>query len=149
MTIQTVVIRHKKENFKKFSLTPLESHSEIKFFTAPSFSFDAIGHILLTVEASVLRSKDQGILLLPDATWKLLPQVEACVTGIPIYRSLLKDIVTAHPRKTHDGSDPSNGLGSVESLYIAHSLMGNHDGSLLDDYYWKTEFLRTLPNCYE
>ena len=148
LTIKTVVIRHKKENFKKCSLTPLESRSEIQFLTAPGLNFDATGYILLTVNAPVLCSEDQGTLLLLDATWRLLPQLEACVSGTPIYRSLPKNIMTAYPRRTLDGSDPSNGLASVEALYMARLLMGDHDESLLDAYYWKNDFLAALPACY-
>ena len=80
---------------------------------------------------------------------KLLPQVEACVSGTPICRSLPKDIVTAYPRKTPDGSDPSNGLASVEALYMARLLMGDRDDTLLDDYYWKTKFLSALTEDYK
>lgn len=148
MTIQTVVIRHKKENFKKCSLTPLEDRENILFLTAPDLDFNGTNHIVLAVDAPVLSQEDQGTLLLLDATWRLLPQVQACVSGTPIYRSLPKDIVTAYPRKSSDGSDPSNGLASVEALYIAHLMMGHRDDSLLDHYYWKTQFLDSLPKHY-
>ena len=149
LTIQTVVIRHKKENFKKCSLTPLESRSEIRFLTAPGINFNATGYILLAVNAPVLSAEDQGSLLLLDATWRLLPQLEACIRGTPVYRSLPKDIITAYPRRTLDGSDPSNGLASVEALYMARLMMGDHDESLLDAYYWKNEFLDALPMSYK
>lgn len=149
MSIQTIVIRHKKENFKKCSLTPLESRPEIQFLTAPGLEFDASACIVLTVNAPVLSSHDRGTLLLLDATWRLLPQLEACVSGAPIYRSLPRDIVTAYPRKTPDGSDPSNGLASVEALYIARLMMGDHDKTLLDSYYWKNDFLDALPEHYK
>jgi len=111
--------------------------------------YDGTGHIVLAVDAPLLSDKDQGILLLLDSTWKLLPKLEACVTGIPIYRSLPRDILTAYPRKSLDGSDPSNGLASVEALFVARMIMGDRDESLLDRYYWKDQFLSMLPTRYQ
>ena len=149
LSVQTVVIRHKKENFKKCSLTPLVGRPEILFLISQDLEYDGTGHIVLTVDAPILSAQDQGTLLLLDATWRLLPQLESCVTGAPIYRSLPRDIMTAYPRKSPDGSDPSNGLASVEALFIARLLMGDRDETLLDDYYWRDEFLSALPARYQ
>ena len=148
LSIETVVIRHKKENFKKCSLTPLEGRSEMSFFLSTNLEYNADQHIVLAVDAPLLSEKDEGTLLILDATWKLLPQLHSCLTGTPIYRSLPKEIKTAYPRKSPDGSDPSNGLASVEALYIARLLMGDQDESLLDEYYWKEAFLSQLPPQY-
>lgn len=144
-----MVIRHHKENFKKCSLTPLEGRPDIRFFTAPGITYDATGHILLTVDAPVLSRQDKGTLLLLDATWRLLPQLEACVIGTPTLRSLPKDMTTAYPRVSSDGQDPINGLASVEALFMARLILGDRDESLLDDYYWKDEFLDLLPHHYQ
>ena len=148
MSIKTVVIRHKKENFKKCSLTPLEGRSDISFLLSTDLVYDATDHIVLAVDAPLLSDRDHGTLLLLDATWKLLPQLESCLRGQPIYRSLPRDILTAYPRKSSDGSDPSNGLASVEALFIARLIMGDRDESLLEQYYWKDDFLRLLPSRY-
>jgi pre-rRNA-processing protein TSR3 len=40
--------------------------------------------------------------------------------------------------------DPLGGLASVEALFLARLLLGERDESLLEDYYWKTEFLKNL-----
>ena len=74
MSIKTVVIRHKKENFKKCSLTPLEGRSDISFLLSTDLVYDATDHIVLAVDAPLLSDRDHGTLLLLDATWKLLPQ---------------------------------------------------------------------------
>ena len=148
LSIETVIIRHIKENFKKCSLTPLESRSQFLFLTSNHTIYDGTNHILLTVDAPVLKAEDKGPLLLLDATWKLLPEVAACVIGKPIYRSLPKDIITAYPRRSADGSDPNGGLASIEALFIAKLIMGERDESLLDQYYWKELFLKNLPERY-
>ena len=142
------MIRHKKENFKKCSLTPLEHRDDISFFLSADLVYDVTDQIVLTVDAPLLSEKDQGTLVLLDATWRLLPQLKSCLLGRPIYRSLPRDLVTAYPRRSSDGSDPSNGLASVEALFVARLIMGDRDESLLSQYYWKDEFLRLLPDRF-
>lgn len=149
MSIETVVIRHKKEKFSKCSLTPLQGRPEILFLVSTNLQYEATDHIVLSVDAPLLSNQDHGTLLLLDATWKLLPQLESCLMGKPIYRSLPRDLITAYPRKSSDGSDPSNGLASVEALYMARLIMGDRDESLLDQYYWKSDFLRLLPSRFK
>ena len=80
-------------------------------------------------------------LLLLDSTWRLLPQLEDCLLGDPVRRSLPKWIKTAYPRVSRIAQDPSFGLASVEALYAAQRLLGEEDQSLLDGYYWKERFL--------
>ena len=143
------MLRHRKDNFKKCSLTPLEHRSEIDFYTAPGVEYNATGYIILSVSAPLLSAEDRGPLLLLDATWRLLPQLEACVTGDPVYRSLPKEIMTAYPRVSSDDSDPSNGLASVEALFMARLIMGDRDESLLNGYHWRESFLSGLPSQYQ
>jgi pre-rRNA-processing protein TSR3 len=40
------------------------------------------------------------------------------------------------------GTDPGNGLASVEALYLAYHLLGRPTEGLLDHYHWAVEFLR-------
>ncbi len=79
--------------------------------------------------------------LLLDSTWRLLPQLEACVFGKPLARRLADGIRTAYPRVSKLGPEPASGLASVEALYLARRLLGDDDPSLLDAYYWKEPFL--------
>jgi len=141
--LRDVVIRHPKERKSKCSLEPLRKRSDILFETArPGFMFDATGYILLRVDAPVLSSTDGNLpLLLLDSTWRLLPRVEACVTGSPVLRSLPRSIVTAYPRVSKTSTDPACGLASVEALYAARRLQGRPVDGLLDQYFWKGAFL--------
>ena len=49
---------------------------------------------------------------------------------------------TAYPRVSKLGTDPDNGLASVEALYLAYHLLGRPTAGLLDHYRWAVEFLR-------
>lgn len=143
--IVDVVIRHPKERKSKCSLTPLEGRDDLTFFRArPGWTFDGTGYVVLAVDAPVLSQDDASMpLLLLDSTWRLLPQLNACVTGKPIYRSLPR-VRTAYPRVSKIAEDPLGGLASVEALYFARLLVGRVDASLLDAYHWRSEFMENL-----
>lgn len=147
--MEIVIIRHPRERKSKCSLEPLRGRPDLTFLQArPGWQFDASGFIQLAVDAPVLSAADAGKdLLLLDSTWRLLPQVEACVGGSTVKRSLPADVLTAFPRKSKVFSDPENGLASVEALYLALAMMGNRDESLLAHYHWKDEFLTSLPSA--
>ncbi len=89
-TVATTVIRHPKERISKCSLRFLHDRPEMTFLRGkPDLRFDATGFILLAVDAPPLSLADQGHpLLLLDSTWRWLPQLNACVTGEPIKRSI-------------------------------------------------------------
>ncbi len=155
--IETVVIRHPKERLSKCSLEPLRDRPEITFYKArPGFTFDATGYILLHTEGeelggknpfSVERATDAASapkFLLLDSTWRLLPQLEACVIGEPIRCRLPDGVRTAYPRVSKIADDPTGGLASVEALYLARRLLGDDDPSLLDHYHWRDAFLQNL-----
>jgi pre-rRNA-processing protein TSR3 len=48
---------------------------------------------------------------------------------------------TAYPRVSRRGTDPDNGLASVEALYVAYHILGRSTAGLLDHYHWAQEFL--------
>ena len=141
--IKTVIIRHPRERLSKCSLQPLVGRTEITFLkSSPRLKFDATGYILLAVDEPELTPDDGGHpLLLLDSTWRLLPDLEACLVGDPIRRSLPKWVKTAYPRVSKIANDPDGGLASVEALYLARKLLGDDDISLLEKYHWKEEFL--------
>jgi pre-rRNA-processing protein TSR3 len=49
---------------------------------------------------------------------------------------------TAYPRISKLGTDPENGLASVEALVVAYHILGRPTEGLLDHYHWAEEFLR-------
>jgi len=142
--IPITIIRHHKERKSKCSLQPLKDCEGITFIEfKPGITLDATGIILVTLEGQPL-SEDDAIhpLLLLDSTWRLLPQLEGCLTGNPIKRSLPENLQTAYPRISKTSQDPHRGLASIEALYAAKKLLGQDDPALLDSYFWKQEFLQ-------
>ncbi len=142
------VIRHPKERRSKCSLTPLEGRADIDFFRArPNWSFDMTGFTVLALGAPELSPEDAGRpLLLLDSTWRLLPQIEACLHGQGVRRTL-PAVPTAYPRISKIAEDPMGGLASVEALFLAKLLLGERDDALLADYYWRDEFLQSLKQA--
>lgn len=139
------IIRHPKERRSKCSLTPLEGRVGIDFYKArEGWSFDMTGFTVLALGAPELSIEDAGRpLLLLDSTWRLLPQLEACLVGAGVRRTL-PAVATAYPRISKIAEDPHGGLASVEALYLAKLLLGERDDSLLGAYYWREKFLETL-----
>lgn len=145
-TLKTVtVIRHPKERRSKCSLTPLEERGDIRFFKPRlSWEFDVTGFTVLALDAPQLSAEDAGRpLLLLDSTWRLLPQLEACLIGEGVRRTL-PPVATAYPRVSKIDQDPHGGLASVEALYLAHLMLGERDDSLLDGYHWRDIFMENL-----
>lgn len=146
--IPITVIRHPKERRSKCSLTPLEGREDIEFFRArPGWSFDMSGFTVLGMDAPELSDADAGRpLLLLDSTWRLLPQIEACLQGQGVRRTL-PTVATAYPRISKIAEDPMGGLASVEALYLAKLMLGERDDALLAAYYWRSEFLENLKKA--
>ncbi len=141
-----VIIRHPRERKSKCTLEPLREREAITFYNAASsFQYDASGHILLSVKAPVLTLQDaiyEHPLIILDSTWRLLPQLENCLTGTPLRRSLPSNLKTAYPRVSKISEDPATGLASIEALHAALDILGERDDSLLDAYHWKSQFLQ-------
>lgn len=144
--VPTTVIRHPKERISKCSLRFLHDRPEMTFLRGkPDLRFDATGYILLAVDAPPLSAADRGHpLLLLDSTWRWLPQIESCVVGDPIRRSIPGDLRTAYPRVSKVFDDPHGGLASIEALYVARRILGDDDESLLDGYHWRHQFLSSI-----
>lgn len=139
------VIRHPKERRSKCSLTPLEVREDIAFYKArEGWEFDMTGFTVLALGAPELSVADADRpLLLLDSTWRLLPQLEACLRGRGERRTL-PTVATAYPRISKIADDPHGGLASVEALYLAKLLIGERDDSLLAAYYWRERFIENL-----
>lgn len=141
----TTVIRHPRERRSKCSLTPLEGRTDIRFFKARvGWEFDITAYTVLALGAPELSVEDAGRpLLLLDSTWRLLPQLEACLKGEGVRRTL-PAVETSYPRVSKIDQDPHGGLASVEALYLAWLMLGVRDDSLLQSYYWRDAFIRNL-----
>lgn len=140
----TVVYRHRRENLKKCSLRGLEADKEFRFYTYPKHPLPPLkNYLLLAMDAPPLTKEDssKGILLV-DATWKLASVMLANVPleGV-VPRSLPTHFRTAYPRRQEDCQNPSEGLASIEALYIAFTLLGREADFLLENYYWRDSFL--------
>lgn len=137
----TIIVRHPKENPKKCSVLPLKGREDIRFLSYPPKEMPTLdGYIRLAAEGPELSAADRrcGILLL-DGSWrasgKMIARFEA------VSPRSLHGWKTAYPRASKLGTDPDNGLASIEALYIAHHLLGRPTAGLLDHYHWAREFL--------
>ena len=142
--MQTLIVRHRKENLNKCSLHGLEERDDCCFYSYPGCHLpDLTGYVLLAFEGPELSPADLGIVLV-DATWRYAEVMVRNTLGLAELprRSLPHHYRTAYPRKQEDCPDPLRGLASVEALYLAYMLMGRETGGLLDHYYWRQRFLQ-------
>jgi pre-rRNA-processing protein TSR3 len=147
----TIVIRHRLENLKKCSLRGLEKRSDFIFVTYPYQSLPELdGYIILALDAPPLTEADRGLgFLVVDATWRYAEKMMQPLMDLPhcIYRSLPGHYRTAYPRRQTACSDPERGLASIEAVYLSYKLMGRDTTGLLDNYYWKDQFLSINSIC--
>jgi len=147
-----IIIRHRKENLKKCSLSGFETDPRFHFYTyptdIPSFLENFFeGIILLDIEGEELSSKDASLveapILIIDATWRYAETMLHTIPGLHKARRcrLPQEWVTAYPRKQTECPDPERGLASLEAMYIAALLLKKPIDGLLDNYYWKNLFL--------
>lgn len=143
--LPTIILRHRKENLKKCSLRGLERSPHFKFYTYPlNEPLPCLHYVTLDLEAEPLSRKDRDLgLLIIDGTWKyakkMVTTLEDCQSLIK--RSIPREFVTAYPRKQTDCPDPERGLASIEAIYIAYRILQRDPSQLLDNYYWKNQFL--------
>ncbi len=137
----TIIVRHPRENPRKCSILPIRTRSDVQIFTYPAEGLPLLdGYIRLAADGPELSVADSayGILLL-DGSWrsagKMIAQYEHVTP-----RSL-HGWKTAYPRVSKRGTDPDNGLASIEALFIAHHILGRPTEGLLDHYHWADQFL--------
>jgi pre-rRNA-processing protein TSR3 len=106
------------------------------------------GYVRLAADGPELTpaDADHGLLLL-DGSWRWAAAMTRAFQHVPA-RSL-RGYKTAYPRVSKLGTDPDNGLASVEALYVAYCILGRSVEGLLDHYRWRDEFLRVneLGRC--
>src|SRR5262249_17038268 len=138
----TIIIRHPKENPKKCSILPLKGRPDLLFLVHPVRQLPPLeGYVRLAAEGPPLTESDadRGLLLL-DGSWRRGRDMLRGVAELPP-RSF-SGYRTAYPRVSSLGTDPDNGLASVEALYLAYRVLGRPTDGLLDQYHWAEEFLR-------
>ena len=138
----TVIVVHPKEKRSKCSVEPLRGEPGFVFWKFPNKGPESIsGYVRLGIGGPQLQPEDanNGLLIL-DGTWRLAEKMEQDYQDVPI-RSL-SNWETAYPRKSKLFEDPYEGLATVEALFAAYQQMGRDTSGVLDQYYWKDEFLR-------
>jgi pre-rRNA-processing protein TSR3 len=138
----TIVVRHPKENPRKCSILPLRGREDLLFLSFPVTQRPPLeGYVRLAAEGPELGPADaeQGLLLL-DGSWRWADAMTRAFADVPP-RSL-HGYRTAYPRVSKRGTDPDNGLATVEALFVAYHLLGRPTAALLDHYRWAQDFLR-------
>ena len=138
----TVIVRHPKENPRKCSILPLRGRADVIFLTHPVRQRPPLaGYVRLAAEGPELSATDAGCgLLALDGSWRWAAAMTRDFLDVPP-RSL-HGYRTAYPRVSKLGSDPDNGLATVEALFVAYHILGRPTDGLLDHYHWAEEFLR-------
>ncbi|MFV0339363.1 MAG: hypothetical protein ACK5MA_01855 [Parachlamydiaceae bacterium] len=150
--MQTIVIRHRKENLKKCSLRGLESREDMQFISYPFESLPPLNnYLMLVVEGApplTIADKDRELLFL-DSTWRYLPKMVKAVEASYLVekRVLPGSFLTAYPRAQEDCINPAKGLSTVEALYIAYRILGRDTKGLLDHYHWRDSFIKLNRFC--
>ena len=137
----TIIVVHPREKRSKCSVEPLRGRPDFHFETFPNqVTLPLNGYIRLGMGGPELSAKDSGAgLLVLDGTWKLAARMEPFYCDVPV--RTLPSVKTAYPRISRYGSDPDGGLATVEAVYAALRIMNRPTDGLLDEYYWKQDFL--------
>ncbi len=152
----TLILRHRKENLKKCSLTPITGMKGIEFFSYPKDLAElpiVPGTIVLVMGAPPLPARESSSpLLLIDGTWRLAEVMWKQLShryGPLFIPYSLPACSTAYPRRQTCCDDPNEGLASIEALYLAHTLLGRPTDGLLDGYHWRESFLERNQALWE
>ena len=138
----TITVVHPKERRSKCTVEPLRGRPGFVFWKWPRRGPEPLaGYVRLGIDGPELSSQDadRGLLVL-DGTWKLASKMEPDFADLPI-RRLPGHWRSAYPRVSKLTEDPASGLATIEAIYAAYRILGRDTTGLLDDYYWKEEFL--------
>src|SRR5262245_16597134 len=139
---RTLIVRHRKENPKKCTVLPLRGRPDVELVPYPVRQRPPLaGYLRLAADGPPLSAADAACgLLLLDGSWRWAAAMTRDFADVPP-RSL-RGWRTAYPRVSKLGTDPDNGLASVEAIYVAYHVLGRPTEGLLDAYHWAAEFLR-------
>lgn len=141
MGLPTIIVRDRKENPKKCSVMPIRDRPDVRLFPYPAKELPELtGYVRLAAEGPPLSraDADRGILLL-DGSWRSADAMTRAFDHVEP-RSL-SGFTTAYPRVSKLGTDPANGLASIEALFLAYHILGRPTAGLLDHYRWRDRFL--------
>ena len=85
-------------------------------------------------------TKKTGIQSLIDHVIRVYEKQILPIQGLQ-FRRLPSNYQTAYPRKQTACPNPTNGLASIEALYLTYLITNRDTSTLLDSYYWKESFL--------
>lgn len=141
----TIILRHRRENRNKCSLKGIENHNDVIFFSYPWKCEipDLSNYCILCMDGPPLTIEDRakGIFLI-DGTWRYAKKMLQTLPEPLAKRRIPLHFMTAYPRRQEDCEDPMRGLASIEALFIAFHIIGRDPAGLLDQYYWKEDFLK-------
>jgi pre-rRNA-processing protein TSR3 len=138
----TIIIVHEKERRDKCSVEPLRGRPDFLFHRFPLRApVDTGGYVRLALEGEPLSlvDRDRGLLVL-DATWRLAGKMESVFLGVE--PRTLPSWSTAYPRQSKLTPDPTQGLATIEAIYLAYKILQRDTAGLLDAYHWRDEFLK-------
>ena len=127
---------------RKCTILPLRGRPGIVILGYPVKKMpDLTDYVRLAADGPELSAADtaNGVLLL-DGSWRWAGAMTRAFQEVPP-RSL-HGFTTAYPRVSKQGTDPDNGLASIEALFIAYRLLGRPVEGLLDHYRWREQFLK-------
>ena len=122
-------------------MQPLLGKKGFCFYTYPGKLPDFSDHVRLSVDGKLLTKKDAARpILLLDATWRKVNPMNRLFAHVEA-RSL-PELKSAYPYVGKFYRRPDGGLSSIEALAAAFFILGRENWEiLLEDYYWKEEFL--------
>ncbi len=137
----TIIVRHPKENPKKCTVLPLRGRADMVFLRHPLKERPALeGYVRLAAHGPPLTAAEAACgLLVLDGSWRWAQVMEREFAGVP--PRALFGYRTAYPRVSKLGTDPGNGLATVEALFLAYRILGRPTDGLLDEYRWAKPFL--------
>src|SRR5271166_5711591 len=111
----TVIVRHPRENPRKCSILPLRGRPDLLIAAYPVKQPPSLdNYVRLTAEGPELSAADAACgLLLLDGSWRWAGAMTRAFLNVEP-RSL-HGLRTASPRVSRLGTDPDNGLASVEA----------------------------------
>lgn len=84
-----------------------------------------------------------------DCVWRRLPGLLRRIEcKLPTLVRIPDGFVTAYPRRSSRGTDPSGGLATIEAIFTASALLGRWDVSLFSEYYFGNAFLELNANRF-